>query len=144
MSQPVKLSDELILDARTTGDMTERSIAGQIEFWARLGKALEELLNGHKVLALKRRGDRKALSELIDSVDSNSGNRRVSMYLDQLPYPHYEVAPGKPGFFIRIDEDGTRTIGKFANRAFIVAEEESEYETPPASSKRKTTGKRRK
>jgi hypothetical protein len=32
MSQPVKLSDQLVLDARLTGDVAERSIAGQIEF----------------------------------------------------------------------------------------------------------------
>ena len=31
MSQPVKLSDELILDARLTAEAAERSIAGQIE-----------------------------------------------------------------------------------------------------------------
>ena len=33
MSQPVKISDELILDARLTAEFAERSIAGQIEFW---------------------------------------------------------------------------------------------------------------
>lgn len=32
MSQPVKLSDELVLDARTVGAVARRSIAGQIEF----------------------------------------------------------------------------------------------------------------
>ncbi len=33
MSQPVKLSDALVLDARITGKLVERSIAGQVEFW---------------------------------------------------------------------------------------------------------------
>ena len=32
MSQPVKLSDSLVFDARMAGDLLERSIAGQIEF----------------------------------------------------------------------------------------------------------------
>jgi len=41
MSQPVKISDELILDARLTAEIAERSIAGQIEFWAQLGRAIE-------------------------------------------------------------------------------------------------------
>jgi hypothetical protein len=36
MSQPVKLSDDLVLDARLVGELLERSIAGQIEFWAQL------------------------------------------------------------------------------------------------------------
>ena len=51
MSQPVKLSTSLILDARLTSEITERSIAGQIEFWARLGRAIEPLLQGVQSLA---------------------------------------------------------------------------------------------
>ena len=39
MSQPVKLSDSLVLDARLASEVVERSIAGQIEFWARVGRA---------------------------------------------------------------------------------------------------------
>ena len=46
MGQPVKLSDTLILDARVVGKAAERSIAGQIEFWARVGRAVEPLLRG--------------------------------------------------------------------------------------------------
>jgi hypothetical protein len=38
MSQPVKLSDALVLDARLAGEVQERSIAGQVEFWAKLGR----------------------------------------------------------------------------------------------------------
>ena len=41
MSQPVKISDDLVLDARLTGEIVRRSIAGQIEFWAALGRAIE-------------------------------------------------------------------------------------------------------
>jgi hypothetical protein len=38
MSQPVKVSEALLLDARLAGEAPERSIAGQIEYWARLGR----------------------------------------------------------------------------------------------------------
>ena len=48
MSQPVKLSDVLVLDARLTGQIGERSITGQIEYWANLGRAIEPLLRGIK------------------------------------------------------------------------------------------------
>ena len=51
MSQPVKLSDDLVLDARLAGELLERSIAGQIEFWAQLGRAMEPLLMGATVMA---------------------------------------------------------------------------------------------
>jgi hypothetical protein len=41
VSQPVKLSGSLVLDARLAGETVERSIAGQVEFWARLGRSVE-------------------------------------------------------------------------------------------------------
>lgn len=54
MSQPVKLSDALVLDARLAGEAFGRSIAGQVEFWARLGRSVELLLEGEQVLKLCR------------------------------------------------------------------------------------------
>jgi hypothetical protein len=31
---------------------------------------------------------------------------------------HFEAAPGRPGSIVKIDQDGTRTIGRFVNRKF--------------------------
>lgn len=117
MSQPVKLSDGLVLDARLTGDVAERSIAGQIEFWARLGRAIEPLLRGDKALALRRSGDNRPLSKCLQTVDSPEGRQRVAEHLGARPYPHYEQADS-PGLLVRIDANGKRTIGKFVNREF--------------------------
>jgi hypothetical protein len=117
MSQPVKISDTLLLDARLVGQAAERSIAGQIEFWARLGRALEPLLRGTQALALRRSGDSQPLSESLKSVDSREGRRRVAEHLGSLPYPHYEAADS-PGLLVKIDADGTRTLGRFVNRRF--------------------------
>jgi len=118
MSQPVKISDELILDARLTAEVAERSIAGQIEFWAQLGRAIEPLLEGSRALALRRSGAAVPLSESLASVDSADGRRRVAEYLDSQPFPHYEPVPGSPGLLVRIDADGTRTTGRFVGREF--------------------------
>jgi hypothetical protein len=118
MSQPVKLSDDLILDARLTGKIVHRSIAGQIEFWAQLGRAIEPLLDGLHVVALQKAGKTKPLSSCLDSVDSPSGRRRVIEHLKSRPFPHYEPDPKKPGALLRINADGTRTVGRFINREF--------------------------
>jgi hypothetical protein len=118
MSQPVKLSDELVLDARITAKIAERSIAGQIEFWAQLGRAIDPLLRGDKALALRRSGNSRPLSEAIESVDSDQGRERVRHYLTAQPFPHFEAAPDQPGRLVKIDEDGTRTTGRFVNREF--------------------------
>lgn len=41
MSQPVKVSDEMIEVLRDTAALQQRSIAGQAEYWMRLGRAVE-------------------------------------------------------------------------------------------------------
>jgi hypothetical protein len=118
MSQPVKLSDELVRDARLTAEIAERSIAGQIEFWAQLGRAIEPVLQGAQALALRRAGATVPLSECLASVDSPAGRRRVADYLESRPFPHYESVPGAPGLVVRVDVDGKRTLGRFAGREF--------------------------
>ena len=121
MSQPVKLSDALVLDARLTGAIVERSIAGQIEFWANVGRAVEKLLQAPQVLALCRNAGARPLSECLDSVDSPEGRRRLADYLETGPFPHYQAAPDSPGLLVRIEADGTRTVGRFVNRQFRAA-----------------------
>lgn len=118
MSQPVKLSDSLVLDARIVGAASERSIAGQIEFWARLGRAVESLLRTEDALRLKQRGDAVPLSELSATIEGPSGRSRLQAALEARPYPHFEVADGRPGYVVKIDENGARTVGRFVNRKF--------------------------
>jgi len=122
MSQPVKLSDELVLDARLTSKIADRSIAGQIEHWAQLGRAIEPLLQGAQALALRRAGSVKPLSKCIQSIDTDEGRRRVADHLQSQPFPHYEPAPNLPGMLIRIEADGTRAVGRFVNRQFKEAD----------------------
>ena len=42
MSQPVKLSEPLLKDARRVASVNSRSVPKQIEYWARIGKVAEE------------------------------------------------------------------------------------------------------
>jgi len=118
MSQPVKVSNALVLDARLMGEVSQRSIAGQIEFWARLGRAMEILLRGDEMLALCKMGKVKSLAARLQSVDSPEGRKRLAEYLHSLPYPHYEPAPHSKGLLVRIEANGKRTTGKFVNRKF--------------------------
>jgi hypothetical protein len=118
MSQPVKLSDVLVLDARLIGEVAERSIAGQIEYWANLGRAIEPLLQGTQALALCKKAGARPLSEILETVDAPAGKQRVKKYLETQPYPHYEHAKDAPGLLVRIEADGKRTIGRFVNRRF--------------------------
>ncbi len=118
MGQPVKLSDELVLDARLAGEAGERSIAGQIEHWAKIGRAVETHLRAAEVIRLKRRGDARPLSKLLSSVGGAAGRKRLAAYLGTRPFPQFEPAPGKRGLVVKIDQAGKRTVGRFVNREF--------------------------
>ncbi|MEE8450676.1 MAG: hypothetical protein V3R99_02145, partial [Thermoguttaceae bacterium] len=71
-----------------------------------------------QLLAMRRAGADQPLSACLESVDSPEGRQRVADYLQKQPFPHYEPAPEAPGMLVRIEEDGTRTVGRFVNRKF--------------------------
>jgi len=58
-----------VLDARLAGAVVERSIAGQVEFWARTGRSVELLLERQQVLALCAT-PRLVAFRMLESVDS--------------------------------------------------------------------------
>jgi hypothetical protein len=113
MGQPVKLSDELVNDARAVVPFSQRSIAGQIEFWAGLGKSIEPLLRGDRALSLQMAGGERPLSELLAEVDTIKGRKRLEAVLKKRPYPE---------LMCRIEANGGETIGRFVGREFIAVE----------------------
>jgi hypothetical protein len=42
MATTIKISDELVKDARRYGEVYSRSVPKQIEYWSRIGKIAEE------------------------------------------------------------------------------------------------------
>jgi hypothetical protein len=122
MGQPVKLSDALVDDARAVAPFSQRSIAGQIEFWAGLGKSIEPLLRGDLALSLQMAGKERPLSQLLSEVDSAKGRKRLEATLNKRPYPHYKPVPEHPDLVCRIEADGSETVGRFVGRDFKAVE----------------------
>jgi hypothetical protein len=120
MPQAVKLSDALVLDARLAGEMEKRSIAGQVEYWASLGKLVDALIDGRTRADALRRSGSKPLSELVATVGTPEGDARLKAYLESEPFPHFEPHPTRKGVLIRTDADGTRSVGRFVDREFVV------------------------
>jgi hypothetical protein len=118
MGQPVKLSDELVNDARAVVPFSQRSIAGQIEFWAGLGKSIEPLIRGDRMLCLQMAGHERSLSQIMSEVGAPKGRKRVEAYLQNRPYPHYRPVAGHPELVRRIEADGTECVGRFVGREF--------------------------
>lgn len=120
MPLPVKLSDALVLDARLAAEVEQRSIAGQVEYWASLGKLVDALLDGRNRTEALQKSKAKPLSELVASIGTPEGDARLKAYLDSEPFPHFEPHPTRKGVLIRTEADGTRSVGRFVDRAFVV------------------------
>jgi hypothetical protein len=121
MPQPVKISDALLHEARLAGETMNRSMAGQIEFWAQLGRSIEHLMNGRDIHHIRANTPLPKLSEVLASVNTAAGRARLQAVLDAEPFPHFRPIPGEHRLFERIDEDGTRTVGRVIDREFVAA-----------------------
>lgn len=118
MGQAVKLSDSLVADARAAGLVAERSIAGQIEYWARIGRAVGGGMDVDAALRLKRRADGMSLEEVLAPRSAKERRESLQAFMATQPFPHFEGVPGKKGLLVQVDADGTRTIGRFVGRDF--------------------------
>jgi hypothetical protein len=119
MPQPVKLSDDLVLEARLAAESRQRSIAGQVEYWASLGRSVERLFDGRQIAALQNAEPARSIGELLEVVDTPKGREMFREFLASEPYPHYRSYPGGNGLLVRTEEDGSETVGRFVNRQFV-------------------------
>jgi hypothetical protein len=113
--------DEVV--ARATA-VALRAAADEIE---RRERAAPELL-----LLFKRsrpNSDGPLLSERLRDIDTPAGHARVAAGLASGPFPHFAAVPGRPGLLIKIDRDGTRTVGRFVNREFVPCDVEDKSKT---------------
>ncbi len=117
MPQPVKLSDALLLEARTTGAIMQRSMAGQIEFWATLGRAVERVSNRTQLEHLQQRAA-LPLSTIVSTISTPEGRQRLQSHLDSRPSPRFTPHPTLASTFIRETADGKRTTGRFHQGKF--------------------------
>jgi hypothetical protein len=122
MTQPVRLADDLVLEARLAGETLKRTVAEQIEFWAALGRTLESFLQGEQVMALQKAGKVRPLSECLRAVDTPEGRKRVASYLQGKPFPHFEAAPSQKGLWVRFEKSGRHSSGRFVGRRFQSAD----------------------
>ena len=130
MPQPVKLSDQIVDAARASSAEADRSIAGQIEHWATLGRAIDGLLTTELAGALKREkgavakvlpdpADRISLAAAIERVLDNSKTAGLSQALKASGRAIYATDPALPGFLVRTNPDGSKSVGRMVNRRFV-------------------------
>ena len=117
MGQPVKLSDGLVMEARIAGEAMQRSIAGQVEFWARIGKTVEQVASRTQIERMQARAA-IPLSEIMDTINGPEGRARLKAYLDSRPFPRFSAHPELARVFYREEADGSRVMGRFNGGVF--------------------------
>ncbi len=124
----IKVSAELADAARKEASEADRSLTGQIEHWAKLGRAAEAIMPSQVAAALKRcAGDiqaiddesirGKVLSALAAMQSQKPESLRQKIGLDQQTL--FEPDPENPGGMIRVTPDGVRTQGVMNGRVFV-------------------------
>jgi hypothetical protein len=123
MGMAVKLSNELVEEARKEAKAADRSMAAQIEHWAKLGRSVEGALRQGEVREIKRTeppttGEILAVLERVAHTTDRSDLARELMAGRTV----YQSDPAGSGLVERIEADGTRTFGTFEGRQFVAAE----------------------
>jgi len=120
---PVKLSDELVQQARDEARAADRSITAQIEHWAKLGRYVENALRHEDVLALKRAqaNDASATREEIEHIVRRVAEGASKELARTLTAGRvvYQSDPKGSGAIERIEANGRRTLGRFESRRFV-------------------------
>lgn len=129
MGMPVKLSDELVEQAREEAQAAERSLTAQIEHWAQLGRSVESALAHDDALALKRaRGDmstafpratsRREIHSLLRKIAEDVSRKSLGQKIARGRVV-YQADPNGSDAIERIEPGGRRTLGRFENRRFV-------------------------
>jgi hypothetical protein len=136
MPHAVKLSNGLIEDARAAAELEHRSVASQIEHWARLGRALEQDLHPPALQGLIARSaadggpsDGSLATRLGAAIDAALEPAARAALADDLGQRYrYGTDKAFPGYLVRDDPDGGRVPGRFIDRSFVplVAEDDDD------------------
>lgn len=129
MGMPVKLSDALVKLARMEAEAADRSITAQIEHWAKLGRSVETALRHEDALALKHAGGdlhrafpgastREAIHAVLHRIATTADRSDLARTLMQGRVV-YQSDPDGSGAIMRIEPDGTRTVGRIEKRRFV-------------------------
>jgi hypothetical protein len=127
MSTAIKVSESLAEEARSAAQDADRSLTGQVEHWARLGKAVEPLLTTKTITALKKWPELSPEEEeiekqrILEALEQFS-NTPASVLRERIGLTGktlYEVDPDDSNKIVQVQPDGRRVRGRIVNRVFV-------------------------
>lgn len=129
MGMPLKISDDLVHAAREEAKVASRSATGQIEHWAKIGRAVELVMTHTELLGLKSLHGvfasaprREEVKSLLERLVNDTQRDEVRALIRAAGGPVYETDPAYPGQIIQVSQDGTRKVGRLKGRRFVSEE----------------------
>ncbi|MFN0125491.1 MAG: TA system antitoxin ParD family protein [Verrucomicrobiales bacterium] len=125
----IKVSADFAASVRAAAEAADRSLTGQIEHWAKIGRATEAILPAQAAAALKRcAGDLDAIEDpamrqrvlnALEALRSGGHYDETRRFLVGLGQPLFEADPDDPNGIIQVQANGTRTKGRIVGREFV-------------------------
>ena len=126
-SASIRLDNSLVKEADAVGKIYKRSPPRQIEYWAELGKAIEQSINPDDIIAI-REGLSQVIVEPVQSMPVSPDEVFASLDRDReqglitgkvsSTTVNYQASQAHPGLLDQINSDGTITTGRFVNGQF--------------------------
>ena len=130
-ASPVRLQDALMRSAALTGARQHRSAAQQIEYWASLGREVAALLDPDRLLAVQAGLARLHVEpvtapsvipqQVFAALEADRSSGVLANSVSSAPV-RYQACSSRPGYLERLDRDGSRSVGRFANGEFLACE----------------------
>lgn len=123
-SKPIRLDASLVEEAIAEAARKLRTPPKQIEFWIRLGKAIDGLLSLEEIMALRgglvhiepTHGLRADPDEVFDDLESRRNTLSRTVTSARVVY---QASREHPGYLEQIHPDGSVVVGRFEGRDFV-------------------------
>lgn len=127
MGRPIRISDEMMHLAEADSVLSKRTPPKQIEFWAEIGRRIEQqltqsdltvLLQGFAKVSLAPPGPVHVDPQAVfDQVEAMRDNATLADDITRAAV-RYETSPSHPGYIDRLT-NGQRETGRFHNGEFV-------------------------
>lgn len=103
---PVRLSEALMVHARTVAAVQDRSLTEQVEHWARLGEVVEAVITAGAMQRLKARSYDEGLADALAFADTDDGRSAAAKLIrDENELRYQETNLGE---IVALTRDGKR------------------------------------
>jgi ParD-like antitoxin of type II bacterial toxin-antitoxin system len=129
-SSPIRLENELMKQAKLSGELNKRSVAEQIEYWAEIGRGVAGVIDPEMLIKVNSGLAKINIEETqhshidADDIFGNLEQQRESGALSRnITTSHFAFQASKSaeGMLERVDPLGNITLGYFENGEFVEA-----------------------